>query len=487
MRAFASAHALALIVALGAAIRFATIGSQGFWLDEHVTVGIVQQGPIDLLRAVVAGESNPSLYYVMQAGWERVFGSGELGIRSFSALVGTAAIPLVYGAGKALHSRRAGLIAAAFTATSPLLIWYSQEARNYELLVCFAALTLWCFARALDDAGHRWLWGWALASGLALATHYFAFFLIAGEAAWLLARRPGARLDVGFAIGAIVAVGLALLPLTATQRGRGDWIDEYSFSGRLLNVPEQFLVGYHVPWKILPTLAIAAFAIVGLYVAMRADDRGRRAMAAAAGVFLVGVALLLVAVATGNDYVLTRNLLGLWPAAALAIAIGLAAPRAGRAGIAIAAVACALGAGLAIWNAVTPAAERPNYEAVADALGTAPDSRLIVSQSGFSSPLILYGDGMRAASDAELTTSRLVVIEQRPEHNYAVGTCFWVATCGGEDVEPPPRFEPPPGFSLDRTVTTDQFELEFFSAAEPIAVPRPVEQFTARAFVQEPG
>jgi mannosyltransferase len=487
MRASASAHALALIVALGTAIRFATIGSGGFWLDEEVTVSLVQQGPIDLLKGVVAGESNPPLYYLLQGAWERVFGSGELGIRSLSALVGAATIPLMYGAGKALLSRRAGLIAAALTATSPLLIWYSQEARSYELLVLFAALTLFCFARALNDAGHRWIWGWGLACALALATHYFAVFLIAGEAVWLLARRPRARLDTGLAIATVGAVGLALLPLVATQRGRGDWIDDYSLSGRLLNVPEHFLVGYQVPGKILPTLAIAAFVIVGAFAAMRVDDATRRAMAVVASIAAGGFALILLAVAAGSDYVLSRNLLELWPAAALAIAVGLAAPRLGRAGIALTAMVCALGAGLAIWNGLTPAAGRPNYEQVAEALEDSPKQRLIVSQSSFSSPLILYSDRIRAASDAELAATELVVVEQRPERNYAVGTCFWIDTCGGEDVEPPPRFEPPPGFELARTEATDSFELAFYTAAERTAIERPTEYFTPRVFVQEPG
>ena len=58
--AFASQHALLLIVGLGALLRFATLGVQGFWLDEQVTVSLIQQGPIDLLKSVQAGESKPT-------------------------------------------------------------------------------------------------------------------------------------------------------------------------------------------------------------------------------------------------------------------------------------------------------------------------------------------------------------------------------------------------------------------------------------------
>ncbi len=362
-------YALWLLIGLGAVIRLATIDSQGFWLDEQVTVSLVQQGPIDLLKSVVTGESNPSLYYLLQGGWSRVFGTDELGIRSFTALLGTAAIPLMYGAGTAFYSRRAGLIAAAFAATSPILIWYSQEARNYEQLVFCAALMLWCFARALDDHGHRWLWGWGLAGALALATHYFAIFVIVPQGLWLLWKRRDARLDTTMAGASIAVVGLALLPLFATQRGRGDWIDDYSLSGRLLNVPEQFLVGYQVPWKILPTLAIFAFILIAGFVAVRADRAAIRALTAPLAVAGGGAALLLLAVATGNDYILSRNVLELWPLAAVALAIGLAAPRVGRAGAAIAVIACVAGLALAIWTAATPASARPDYGGVVAELG----------------------------------------------------------------------------------------------------------------------
>ena len=74
-----------------------------------------------------------------------------------------------------MASRRAGLIAAGLTATNPLLVWYSGEARNYSLLVLCSALVFLCFARAMEEVrGQRWLWAWALASALALTTHYYA-------------------------------------------------------------------------------------------------------------------------------------------------------------------------------------------------------------------------------------------------------------------------------------------------------------------------
>ena len=66
-----------------------------------------------------------------------MFGTSEEGIRS-SRPVRHAQIPALYVAATELVSRRAGLITAALTAGSPLLIHYSQEGRSYALLTCSA-------------------------------------------------------------------------------------------------------------------------------------------------------------------------------------------------------------------------------------------------------------------------------------------------------------------------------------------------------------
>jgi mannosyltransferase len=487
MGSWLSRYALPLIVCLGGVLRFATIGGQGFWLDENVTLDLVREAPGDLLRGVEEGESNPPLFYLVAAGWERVFGSSEFGVRSLSALLGTATIPAVYAAASSLASRRAGLVAAALTATSPLLIWYSQETRNYALLAFLAALAFWFFARALQKRGSRWLWAWVVASALALATHYFAIFLIVPLAAWLFIKRSESRAETAIGIGVVAAVGLALLPLAATQRGRGDWIDDYSLSDRLFRVPEHLLVGLQVPWEPMASLAVAAVGLIALYGVIHADGTARRAIAIAGSVVLGGIALLSIAVIAGDDYIITRNLLELWAPFAVAIAVALMAASVGWLGPATAVALCAAGTALVLWIALTPGAQRPDYSELAAELDQASEQRLIVSQSGFSLPITLYLDGSRVAMDGDLSTSELVVIQQRPTDRYALGICWWTATCGGIDEEPPPPFEAPPGFELDRNGSTEQFEYSVYTAPTPIQIERPVEFLTPRVFVQTPG
>ena len=156
---------LGLLTVLAAALRFATLDLQSFDFDEAFTVGPVLGGSFGhALDAIPRTESSPPLYYVLAWLWSRPFGLGEVGLRSLSALLGAALVPVVYGAARELASRRAGLIAAALVAVNPLLFFYSQEARTYSLFALTATLSFWAFLAARRDPGRRSLALWALAS-----------------------------------------------------------------------------------------------------------------------------------------------------------------------------------------------------------------------------------------------------------------------------------------------------------------------------------
>ena len=158
---------LAFLIAIGAAMRFASLSEQSFHHDEVITVArILPGGFIDMLKAVKEYESNPPLYYTLAWGWTKAFGTGEFGLRSLSACFGLATVPVAYCVGAELSSRRAGLIAAALVAVNPMLIWYSQEARSYAVLVFFCAVSLLFLVRALRTHSGADLSLWALSSAL---------------------------------------------------------------------------------------------------------------------------------------------------------------------------------------------------------------------------------------------------------------------------------------------------------------------------------
>lgn len=380
--------ALGAIVAVGVVARFASLGIQSYHHDEVITaMRVIPGGLQDMLHRVRASESNPPLYYLLAWGWAKAFGSSEFGLRSLSALFGAATVPLGYLIGRQLASRRTGLILAALLALDPMLIWYSQEARSYALLVFLCALSMLFFVRALGSRGGKDLALWALASALALCSHYFAVFLIGIEAAWLLiALRERWRVTLP-ALAAVLATGLALLPLLAAQVNPSHigWIEGSPLALRFWETGVSFLAGEtgHViaeppreRYALVPAVAVA----LGLAL-LAARGSWREWRGAAIGLILgLGVAALAGAAAlAGKDYIVERNLLPALVPLSAVVAIGFGVSGARRAGLALALVLCVYWAAFDVYVSQTPNLQRPDFRQLSQAIGPAGGRRAVVS------------------------------------------------------------------------------------------------------------
>ena len=174
------------LVVIAAVIRIIVINDQSFWQDEALTAYEAQLPLGAMINTVVHVETTPPLYFVLIWAWAHVFGNGEVALRSVSMLAGVALVPISYLAARDLVSPRAGVFAAAFVTFNPFLIWYSQEARAYMLLAALCGASFLWFVRSRRDPSARNLVWWAVWSSLALMTHFFAGFLVAPEALWLL-------------------------------------------------------------------------------------------------------------------------------------------------------------------------------------------------------------------------------------------------------------------------------------------------------------
>jgi mannosyltransferase len=422
-------HAVAALTVLAAALRFATLDQQSLWLDESYAIEDIARPFGAMLDWARAKEGSPPLYFVLAWGWAKLFGAGDVGLRSLSALAGTATVPLVYAAGTAIASRRAGVVAAALTAVSPLMIWYSQDARPYALLVAFGAASLWCAARAVTEGKPRWLAGWAVSASLALTTHYFAGFLVAGELAWLvvtLRRRALAPAAV------VSAVQLALVPLAlgGAQHVGTQWIGHLPLSLRLGQVPDQFLFGpgeAAVDRRAAVLLALVLLTAVVFLIVRRSDTHGRRA-AAVCGV-LAGTCLLVPLGFTfaGADYLDARNLILAWIPLALLVGIAATADWSSRAGAVLAAGLLALFAAGTAAIDTRPDLQREDWRSVARALGAPAGRRaLIVPAQGRA--LLDYLPGLRWNVARHQRVREVDLIGSHTDAGQGLA-CWWGGAC----------------------------------------------------------
>lgn len=380
---------------LGAVLRFATLGIQSYHHDEVVTAErVLRANFFDAMDVVGYSESAPPLYYALAWVWTLVTGTGEFGLRSFSALAGVATIPVAYLIGSELRSRRTGLLAAALVAVNPMLLWYSQEGRAYALLTLLSAVSLLFCLRALRNGQRRDFIWWGVVSGLALATHYFAVFPILVEAV-LLARRRRRASYAGLAITG--GFGLLLLPLAIHQMsyGHAEWIGNMTLGHRLWETAATFVTGETADiigqperpeLAVVPlALCFAAFALL----AWRGEREQRRAASVPllVGAAAIGVPVLLAVFPSGVDFVLARNMMAALVPLLVVVAIGLTLPGARRLGNAIAAVLLAYSLGFCIWASFSPDLQRPDWGAVASRLGEPQGPRATVTWTLAEAPL----------------------------------------------------------------------------------------------------
>ncbi len=203
--------AVLAVLLLAYALRAYGVGASAFRGDEGFSVGISAKPVSQILTLMQESEPNPPLHLLLLKVWRQVAGSSELAMRWPSVLAGLAAVALTYRLGLRLVGVWPARVGALLLAFSPLLIWYSQDARVYALLTALVLAAVW----QTWEAARRNRWrNWLAAGGLwwlALFAHYFAALpLVAVGLALVLA--PQTRRRWFPALAMALGVGLAQLP-----------------------------------------------------------------------------------------------------------------------------------------------------------------------------------------------------------------------------------------------------------------------------------
>lgn len=449
---------------LAALIRLPTLAQQSFWLDEAYTERLVRMSFGGMLHGVAQTESTPPVYYALAWGWTHIVGQDEFGLRSLSALAGIATVPVVYLAAERLAGRRAGVVAGLLVASSPLLVWFSQEARAYALAGLLAAATLLCLVAYLQDDRAGWLAGWAVCAALGLGTHYFVGFVVAAEVVLMVWRRRE-RWSGGLvvALAVVVVIAIALVPLALAQRGTGhaDYIAQGSLSTRIAQVPKQLLIGYASPGQ-LATGLLAGLLVLG--GAVPPLLRRRATLGRARLPLTIGIAAVIVPIGLaliGIDFLNTRNLLVALPALAVAAAVGFAAAMPRGLGVACAGGLALLGVVVVILVDTHDRYQRDDWRGVSHALGTSPGARAIVVSPGSGLiALQAYRSGLRTlTTPAAVTELDVVAVPQQ-------------VTGGGIGTPPRPVTPPalPAGFTLSKLVAAQTYTVLRYRAAAPVAI-----------------
>lgn len=227
---------LAGIAVAGGAVR---VGA-ALWFDAHTRLqgdavwylgvarliargaGFVEPLQYDVLHRAVPTASHPPLYPLSLSLLDVVGVHGTLAHRLWSAVLGVVTVVLVGLAGRRLAGERAGLVAAALTAASLLLVIEDVLLWSEGMYAAGIALTVWAALRYCDAPTVRRLAAVAVAATLCLLVRAEAVLLlpILVLPLWFRLRTRRERLRAGMAVGAVVVVLVG--PWVAYNAGRFD-------------------------------------------------------------------------------------------------------------------------------------------------------------------------------------------------------------------------------------------------------------------------
>ena len=165
--------------------------SRALTFDEIYSVNVAGQNAAAIVRDA-ASDIHPPLYYLVLAMWIRLFGTGELAVRSLSGLIYLACVGSIYGLARSFWDGRTSLACALAFMMAPVALLHAQYARMYMLAALFSILSTWLFARLVFGPSGRMRWVlYVLVNVLGTFTHVWFFFLLLAEMVtfWVFAPR----------------------------------------------------------------------------------------------------------------------------------------------------------------------------------------------------------------------------------------------------------------------------------------------------------
>ncbi len=185
---------LLLLLLLAFGLRVWGLADHNIWWDEGVGAWAARLPAPEIVRWT-AHDVHPPLYYLLLRGWWLLVGGGEFVLRFPSVVVSTLGVVAVYGFGRDLGEKKAGLMAALLFTLSRFVITWAQEIRMYALATTLSVGALWAAVRLWRGDGWRIWAAYILTMAAALLSIYLtaSVWLIVNLAfvvAWLRLRRP---------------------------------------------------------------------------------------------------------------------------------------------------------------------------------------------------------------------------------------------------------------------------------------------------------
>ncbi len=164
------------ILIIGLLLRINFLNQHDIWFDEAFSFFVAKSSLHDLLTATAA-DNNPPFYYLLLHSWMDIFGTGMISLRAPSLIFGVLSIAIFFKLTDKLFNSKIAIFSSSIFTLSPLMIYYSTEARMYSLIVFLGLVSTYSWISLLKKQSIHTSLIFLLSFTLALYTHYYSFLL----------------------------------------------------------------------------------------------------------------------------------------------------------------------------------------------------------------------------------------------------------------------------------------------------------------------
>ncbi len=249
------------------------------WADEASTLYTTERGFWHAFQNAAADEKQAPLYFWIMSLWRGINGSIFFA-RLFSIICGVVAIKLFADLARRFFEPRAALLATAFFAFHPFLIWASVEIRVYSLVILLSLLLITLFFDAFFEESpaesqrpqRKAIVLFLVAAIFALYTNYYLGFLLVGLFSSLLVAKKWR--EAGIYLGLMLVAAIVFLPQLIGLKSQfvantSGFQEERSLIDGIRLLWHHFLT-FTVPSEVLPDVQISIADVIRLWVARAA-------------------------------------------------------------------------------------------------------------------------------------------------------------------------------------------------------------------------
>jgi 4-amino-4-deoxy-L-arabinose transferase-like glycosyltransferase len=185
------------------------------WFDEILTLLDFVRPPLGEILTSFPSQNQHMFYSILAHISVDIFGETAWALRLPSVVFGMGSLWALFALGCRVVGRREALLACALMTVSYHHLWFSQNARGYMGLLCFATLGTWLWLEAFARRDWRWWFFYSLTASLGMWIHMTMAFVVATHGLLYIIWLLGLKGDKGIGGSQGLEIGMRWQPLVA--------------------------------------------------------------------------------------------------------------------------------------------------------------------------------------------------------------------------------------------------------------------------------